>query len=192
MRLSRPHKLFARDRDTVEEAYPGDILGLINPGAFAIGDSVSADGPVAYGGIPRFAPEHFGVLRCPDPSNYKKFRNGLDQLKAEGAVQLFYAAGAGSTREPIIAVVGRLQFDVITFRLKSEYNVDTIFEPMDMKFARWVTGSDEDISNMSLSIGTRLVEDSEGRPAVLFDGEWGLSRVIEKNPNLKFDSVASD
>ena len=190
MRLSRPHKLFARDRDTVEEAYPGDILGLVNPGAFAIGDTVSANGPIVYEGIPRFAPEHFGTLRCPDPSNYKKFRNGLDQLKAEGAVQLFYAAGVGSTREPIIAVVGRLQFDVIAFRLKSEYNVDTIFEPMDMKFARWIIGSDEDIAKISLSIGTRLVEDSEGRPAVLFDGEWGLSRVAEKNPNLKFESVA--
>ncbi|MCE5313395.1 MAG: peptide chain release factor 3 [Armatimonadota bacterium] len=190
MRLSRPHKLFARDRDTVEEAYPGDILGLVNPGAFAIGDSVSAGGQVKFGEIPRFAPEHFGRLRCPDPSSHKKFRNGLDQLKQEGAVQLFYAAGAGSTREPIIAVVGRLQFDVIQFRLKSEYNVDTIFDPMNMKFARWVLGSDEDISKMSLSIGTQLVEDSEGRPAVLFDGEWGLSRVAEKNPSLKFESVA--
>jgi peptide chain release factor 3 len=182
--------LFARDRDTVEEAYPGDILGLINPGAFAIGDSVSSGGQVQFGGIPRFAPEHFGQLRCPDPSNHKKFRNGLDQLKAEGAVQLFYASGAGSTREPILAVVGRLQFDVIQFRLKAEYNVDTIFEPMNMKFARWVVGSDDDIAKMSLSIGTRLVEDSEGRPAVLFDGEWGLSRVAEKNPNLKFENVA--
>ncbi|MCE5199459.1 MAG: peptide chain release factor 3 [Armatimonadota bacterium] len=189
MRLSRPHKLFARDRDTVDEAYPGDILGLVNPGAFAIGDCVSANGPVQYAGIPRFAPEHFGTLRCPDPSAHKKFRTGLDQLKQEGAVQLFYPAGAGSTREPIIAVVGRLQFDVIQFRLKSEYNVDTVFEPSNMKYARWVEGSDEDITKMSLTIGSRLVEDPEGRAAVLFDGDWALSRTAEKNPKLTFSTV---
>lgn len=190
MRLSRPHKLFARDRDTVEEAYPGDILGLVNPGAFAIGDSVSTNGPVEFQGVPRFAPEHFAVLRCPDPSAYKKFRNGIQQLMQEGAAQLFYPAGVGATREPIVAVVGRLQFDVIQHRLKAEYGVDTILEPMDMKHARWIQGSETDISNLSLTIGSRLVEDSDGNLAVLFDGDWALSRVQEKNENIKFFDFA--
>lgn len=190
MRLSRPHKLFARDRDTVEEAYPGDILGLVNPGAFAIGDTVSANGPVEYEGVPRFAPEHFAVLRCPDPSNHKKFRNGLQQLVQEGAAQLFYPSGSGGTREPIVAVVGRLQFDVIQHRLKAEYNVDTIMEPTDMRYARWINGPEEAISSISLTIGSRLVEDADNRPAVLCDGDWALSRVQEKNERLTFSEVA--
>lgn len=190
MRLSRPHKLFARDRDTVEEAYPGDILGLVNPGQFAIGDSVSANGPIHFASVPKFAPEHFAVLRCPDPSNTKKFRNGLNQLTQEGAMQVFYSADAGSSREPIIAVVGRLQFDVIQFRLKSEYGVETILEMMDGKHVRWIEGSDADIANISLAIGCRILEDSDERKAVLFDGNWALNRLIEKNPNLKFMDVA--
>lgn len=190
IRLSRPHKLFARDRDTVEEAYPGDILGLVNPGSFAIGDSVSANGPVQFEGIPRFAPEYFAVIRCPDPSGYKKFRSGLEQLLQEGAVQVFYPSGFGSTREPILAVVGRLQFDVVQFRLQSEYNVDTILERMDMKYARWIRGSEEAIANAVIPRGSRLVEDSEGRKAVLLDSDWAEGYVKEKNPDLEFLEVA--
>ena len=190
MRLSRPHKLFARDRDTVEEAYPGDILGLVNPGAFAIGDSVSSGKMVEFEGIPRFAPEHFATLRCPDPTNYKKFRNGLEQLVQEGAVQIFYPTEFGNVHEPIIAVVGRLQFDVIQFRLKNEYSVDTILEPMDMKYARWVEGNEEDVKSISVTIGSKSVVDADGNSAVLFDGDWALSRTQEKNPNLVFKDVA--
>ncbi|MCL5103787.1 MAG: peptide chain release factor 3 [Armatimonadetes bacterium] len=190
MRLSRPHKLFARDRDTVEEAYPGDILGLVNPGAFAIGDTVSSNGPVQFDCIPRFAPEHFAILRCPDPSNRKKFTKGLDQLMQEGAVQVFYPTGTGAAREPIVAVVGRLQFDVIQYRLKSEYSVDTVLEPMDMRHARWVDGSPDDIAAISLTMNSRLVKDSDGGTAVLIDSDWSLSRVIEKNPDLKFRDAA--
>ncbi|MEN6370393.1 MAG: peptide chain release factor 3 [Armatimonadota bacterium] len=190
MRLSRPHKLFARDRDTVEEAYPGDILGLVNPGSFAIGDSVSANGPVQFEGIPRFAPEHFGVLRSPDPSSYKKFRKGVEQLMQEGAVQVFYPAGAGTTSEPILAVVGKLQFDVVQFRLKSEYSVDTLLDRMDIKFARWVKGSEKDLASITVPSGCRIVEDPEGRKAVLLDGNWALGYVKEKNPGLEFFEVA--
>lgn len=190
MRLSRPHKLFARDRATVEEAYPGDILGLVNPGSFAIGDSVSANGPVAFEGIPRFAPEHFGVLRSPDPSKYKQFRKGLDQLLQEGVVQVFYPAGAGMSREPILAVVGRLQFDVVQFRLKAEYSVDTLLDRLDMKYARWIEGGYEDIAKIVVPSGSRLVEDPEGRKAVLLDGDWALNYVKDKNKDLKFLEVA--
>lgn len=190
IRLSRPHKLFARDRDTVEEAYPGDILGLVNPGSFAIGDSVSANGPVAFEGIPRFAPEHFGTLRSPDPSAYKKFRKGLEQLMQEGAVQVFYAAGFGMTREPILAVVGKLQFDVVQSRLQNEYGVETILDRLDMKFARWIQGPDSAITNLTTPRGTRLVEDPDGRKAVLLDGEWALGYVKDKNPELEFTDVA--
>ncbi len=190
MRLSRPHKLFARDRDTVEEAYPGDILGLVNPGAFSIGDTVSSNGPVSFDCIPRFAPEHFAVLRCPDPSSRKKFTGGLEQLMQEGAVQVFYPTGSGAVREPIVAVVGRLQFDVIQHRLKGEYSVDTVLEPMDMKYARWLRGSKESMDKLSLSMGSRLVEDCDGELVVLADSDYVLSRLIEKNPDVTFSDVA--
>lgn len=190
MRLSRPHKLFARDRDTVEEAYPGDILGLVNPGAFSIGDTVSSDGPVQYDCIPRFAPEHFATIRCPDPSSRKKFTNGLEQLVQEGAVQLFYPADPNAMREPIMAVVGRLQFDVIQYRLKTEYSVDTILEPLDAVHARWIEGDPKDIAGMSLTMGCKMVEDSDGVPAVLVNGDWALARCIEKNPTLELSDTA--
>lgn len=190
MRLSRPHKLFARDRDTVEEAYPGDILGLVNPGSFAIGDTVSSGGNVQFEGIPRFAPEHFGVLRSPDPSSYKKFRKGIEQLMQEGAVQVFYPAGTGATSEPILAVVGKLQFEVVQFRLKAEYGVDTILDRMDIKFARWVTGSEKDIASLTVPSGCRIVEDPEGRKAVLLDGNWAFGYTKEKNPGLEFLEAA--
>lgn len=190
IRLSRPHKLFARDRDTIEEAYPGDILGLVNPGSFAIGDCVSSSGMVEFGGIPRFAPEHFGILRSPDPSGYKKFRKGLDQLTQEGAVQLFYPAGFGTSRDPILAMVGRLQFDVVQFRLQSEYSVDTILDRLDIKYARWVAGPQEDIKSIKIPSGCRIVEDPEGRPAVLLDSDWALNYAKDKNPSLEFLDVA--
>ena len=190
VRLSRPHKLFARDRDTVEEAYPGDILGLINPGAFAIGDTVSVGSSVEFECIPRFAAEHFATLRCPDPSNRKKFTNGLEQLTQEGAVQVFYPIGTSAMHEPIIAVVGRLQFDVIQHRLKSEYSVDTILEPLSMTLARWIEGDPGDIAGFATAMGSRLVEDRVGMRAVLCDSEWTLGRLAEKNPKLTFVDVA--
>lgn len=190
MRLSRPHKLFARDRDTVEEAYPGDILGLINPGAFAIGDTVSANGPVKYQAIPRFAPEHFANLHCPDPSNRKKFVKGLEQLTQEGAVQVFYPLGAGGVHEPIVGVVGQLQFDVIKHRLLTEYDVETSMEITDLKYARWVTGDPQDVSELTAPMRCRLVHDTEERLAILLDGEWALKRTEEKYPKLDFRSTA--
>ena len=190
IRLSRPHKLFARDRDVVEEAYPGDILGLVNPGTFAIGDSVSANGLVRFEGIPRFAPEHFGILRSPDPSAYKKFQKGLDQLTQEGVVQVFYPDGYGAAREPILAVVGKLQFDVIQFRLQGEYGVETILDRLDMKYARWIDGGENAMKDITVPRGSRLVEDTDGRKAVLVDGDWALGYVKDKNPDLKFLEVA--
>ncbi len=190
MRLSRPHKMFARDRDTVEDAYPGDILGLINPGAFAIGDTVSANGPVQYECIPRFAPEHFATLHCPDPANRKKFVKGLDQLTQEGAVQVFYPLGAGGVHEPIIAVVGQLQFDVIKHRLLAEYNVETHLEITDLRLARWIVGTPEDVAELAAPMRCRIVEDTEGRSAILLDGEWALNRTKEKHPKLQFKDTA--
>ena len=133
------------------------------------------------------------ILRCCAAPTHRTIRNSdpvSGQLMQEGAMQVFYPAGIGSAREPILAVVGRLQFDVIQHRLLTEYNVETTLEMMDMKYARWIEGIDGDAARVSLTIGSRLVEDSDGRPAVLCDTDWSLSRVAEKNPDLKFLEIA--
>ena len=192
MRLSRPHKLFAKERETVEEAFPGDILGLVNPGAFAIGDCVSSKGKIKFQSIPRFAPEFFASIRCPDPSNRKRFLSGLDQLLQEGALQVFYPADITFAREPIVAVAGRLQFDVVQFRLKSEYSVDTIMEHLDGKHIRWIGGSADDIAKLSLPIGCKLLDDSDGLKAILFDGNWALQRAQQNNTKIEFLEVAPE
>jgi peptide chain release factor 3 len=128
VRLTRPQKLFASEREVVEVAFPGDIIGLTNPGAFALGDTLCTGPAVRFQGVPRFAPEHFGVLRNRDTQKYKNFQKGIQQLSEEGVVQLFHEINAGRT-EPILGVVGRLQFDVIQFRLESEYGVSTRLDP---------------------------------------------------------------
>lgn len=191
LRLSRPHRLFARDRDTVEEAFPGDILGLVNPGAFAIGDSMSAGDPVEFDAVPRFAPEHFAVLRCPDASNRKKFHKGLNQLLQEGAAQVFYPADPGAIRDAILGVVGMLQFDVIQYRLKTEYSVDTIIEPLNQTCVRWVIDGESHLGQNSQWSTSRLVEDVDGRKALLFESDWYVRNFQERYPSIILSATAS-
>jgi peptide chain release factor 3 len=127
VRLARPMRLFGQDREVVDEAYAGDVVGLINPGTFTIGDTISSEPVGQFAGMPRFQPEHFALLRHARADRYKQFQKGLSQIEEEGAIQLFYPVSTGS-REPIMAAVGALQFDVVRFRLESEYNVETIME----------------------------------------------------------------
>ena len=191
LRLTRPQKLFASDRETVEEAYPGDIIGLTNPGVFQLGDTVCTGAPVRFRGFPRFAPEHFGVLRNRRSEKYKQFQKGIEQLSEEGVVQLFHEINAGRT-EPILGVVGQLQFEVIQFRLLSEYGVDTGLDRLPYGFARWVQGPEEAIREVYWGMGTRRVEDSFGNFVCLFESEWGMNHIIEKNPSLRFLATALD
>ncbi len=187
IRLSRPHKLFARDRETVETAYPGDILGLINPGSFTIGDTVSSGKKVRFEGVPLFPPEHFAVMRCPNPEKYKQFQKGLEQLLQEGAIQAFYSKN-GSRSEPILAAVGKLQFEVVQHRMLAEYNVEVILDVLPFERAAWVQG--EDGGRMMLPSGTRQVEDRMERTVVLFGGDWELNYAREKNPDVEFHRIA--
>jgi peptide chain release factor 3 len=185
VRLTRPQKLFASDREIVDEAYPGDIIGLTNPGAFALGDSVVTGAPVRFQGVPRFAPEHFAVLRNRRVEHYKNFQKGITQLAEEGVVQLFHEINAGRT-EPILGVVGRLQFDVIQFRLQSEYGVETTLNQTPYSLVRWVRATPEALKDVYWSPGTRRVEDDEGNLAVLFESEWGLNYLAEKHEAIEF------
>jgi peptide chain release factor 3 len=185
VRLTRPTRLFAQDRTVLDEAFPGDIVGLTNPGVFNIGDTVCTGEPVEIRGIPRFAPEHFAVLRSTRIDKYKQFQKGIDQLAEEGAVQVFYPVDA-LRREPILAAVGPLQFDVVQFRLQNEYGVETIRESIAAKQARWIQADPEALKKVRWYQGARLVEDTEGRPVGLFDGDWSLNYMAEQNPELRF------
>src|SRR5204863_4446305 len=133
IRASRAYRFFGRERETISVAYAGDIIGLVNPGQFAIGDTLHSGAPVRFLDLPRFPAEHFGRVRLQD-QRYKQFDDGLRQLEEEGLMQVFYVAAV--RREPIVGVVGALQFDVITSRLRSEYGVEVEIEPAGYAVAR--------------------------------------------------------
>jgi peptide chain release factor 3 len=191
MRLASPLRLFGQEREVVEEAYAGDVVGLINPGAFAIGDSVSEGDIGRFPPLPRFQPEHFALLRSTQADRYKQFLKGLTQIEEEGAIQLFYPVASGR-REPILAAVGALQFDVVRFRLESEYNVETQTEPLGYSAARWLTGDEHAIAAVGDGRGRMRAEDRAGNPVVLFTTSWDLRFAEENAPEVSFADVASD
>jgi peptide chain release factor 3 len=184
LRLSRAMRLFADDRESLETAYAGDVVGLANPGAFAIGDTLFAGSPVAFPPIPAFAPEHFAAVRSTDVSGYKSFGKGIAQLREEGAVQVFYPWGTPRT-EPILGAVGELQFEVAKYRLESEYNVETRFDVLPFTLALRVDGEPEQLASAHLPSNAKLVEDWSGSPVMLFESEWSVRLAQEWNPQLR-------
>jgi peptide chain release factor 3 len=185
IRLSRAMRLFADDRSSLETAYAGDVVGLANPGAFAIGDTLYQGALVRFPPIPAFAPEHFASVRSIDVSGYKSFGKGISQLREEGAVQVFYPWGTPRT-EPILGAVGELQFEVAKYRLESEYNVESRFVTLPYTLARRAEGDREQIARAHLPSNAKLVEDWDGRPVVLFESEWSVRLAREWNPALQF------
>jgi peptide chain release factor 3 len=189
VRLARPMRLFGQDREVVDEAYAGDVVGLINPGTFTIGDTIAAEDIGEFAALPRFQPEHFALLRHARADRYKQFQKGLSQIEEEGAIQLFYPVSSGS-REPVLAAVGELQFDVVRFRLESEYGVETIMEPLSYTAARWVTGEEREIASIGNGRGRMRAEDRNGRPVILFTTEWDLRYAEEHAEGVTFQSLA--
>ncbi|MBD5654035.1 MAG: peptide chain release factor 3, partial [Candidatus Eremiobacteraeota bacterium] len=189
VRVTRAMKLFASDREVVDEAYAGDVVGLANPGTFAIGDTLRTGTPVAYDPIPAFAPEHFASVRNVDTGSYKSFGKGVAQLSEEGAIQVFYAAGQVRS-EPIFAVVGELQFEVAKYRMQSEYNVKTEFYRMPYGLARRVVGDAATSAAATWPSNAKLVEDSAGTPVALFESEWSMRLAQDWNSGLRFESFA--
>ncbi|MFN2239333.1 MAG: peptide chain release factor 3 [Thermoanaerobaculia bacterium] len=185
IRMTRPHRLFARERETVEAAFAGDVIGFINPGLFRIGDSLAEGEKAEFEPIPRFAPEHFGTLRTKTSERQKQFQKGIEQLVEEGAVQLFHGLD-GRKSEPIIAVVGELQFDVLRSRLESEYSVETTLQRLPYRFARWLSGSDPKVDRVRQPGNSRRVIDLDERPVMLFSSDWELETVQKENPDVRF------
>ncbi len=187
LRLLRPYKLFGSEREIIEEAYPGDVLGLPNTGDFAIGDTLYSGAPVRFAPIPRFQPEHFTLLHNTDLSKQKQFVKGLQQLESEGAVQVFYNVNAFK-REPILAVVGQLQFDVVQSRLKTEYNVPTLLERLSHTDLRWITGPATAIEKLPNRSEVMIVRDARDDWAALFINSSFLKYYVEKYPDLNFSA----
>ena len=189
VRLSRPQKLFAQDRESVEEAFPGDVIGLNNPGVFTIGDTIYTGKKLEYEGIPCFSPEIFAILRNPNPSKFKQFNKGVSELREEGAVQIMYSADE-SKRDPILAAVGQLQLEVVKFRLESEYGVETLVEPLPYTVARWVEGGWPELERLGRLFNTVTVKDSWNRPVLLFRNEWNVGQLLGDHPRLQLRSIA--
>ena len=189
IRLSRPQKLFAQERASIDTAYPGDVIGLNNPGVFAIGDTIYTGKKLEYEGIPYFSPELFAMLRNPNPSKFKQFQKGVSELREEGAVQIMYSVDEAK-RDPILAAVGQLQLEVVQFRLQNEYGIETILDVLPYGVARWVDGGWEALEKVGRIFNTTTVKDSMDRPVLLFRNEWNCQQLQADHPDLKLNAIA--
>ncbi len=187
LRLQRSYSLFANERTVIDEAYPGDVLGLPNTGNLAIGDTLSEGRLIRFAPIPRFQPELFAQLRNADLAKQKQFVKGLRQLESEGAVQVLYRLDA-MRREPILAAVGQLQFDVVQARLENEYAVRTTLEPLAFSLARWVSGPEELILRLPHRNEVALARDSEDNYVALFSVPFYLEYTAKQFGDLRFEA----
>jgi peptide chain release factor 3 len=190
VRLSSSHKLFGNERETVDEAFPGDIIGLVGHDTFGIGDTLTSDPDISYQEIPRFTPESFAHLHNPNPAKFKQFRRGLDQLLQEGVVQVLHLRNAAS-KIPLLAAVGPLQFEVVQFRLESEYGAVSRLESAPWTVVRWlpVELKEADLDALSLPTGSRLAHDMGGHPVILFANDWSANYFTETNRKITLASL---
>ena len=193
VRLSSSHKLFGQERETIDEAFAGDIVGLIGHSEFGIGDTLCEEGTVAYNEIPRFPPECFAQLHNPTPGKYKQFRQGVDQLLQEGVIQVFHLRDAGA-KVPLLAAVGPLQFEVVQYRLESEYGAPSRLEPASFDAVKWLRAgmSAAEIKGLKLPTGCRVADDSDNQPVVLFPTNWTLEYFKKQNPDVPLFDVSAD
>ncbi|MEY4924122.1 MAG: Peptide chain release factor 3 [Verrucomicrobiota bacterium] len=197
VRLSSSHKLFGQERETVDEAWPGDVIGLVGHDSFGIGDTLTEDRSIAFDEIPRFPPEVFTYIANPNPSDSKKFRAGLEQLLQEGVVQSFAAKNAPSGAT-LLAAVGPLQFEVVEYRLKAEYNAESRLTPTPWTLLRWISfapsiaplpGKSFDFTRLIIATGVSFGTDKFQQPIALFPNDWTLRYFKEKNPELQLHEL---
>ena len=193
IRLSQPQQMMAQERHIVEEAYAGDIIGVFDPGIFSIGDTIcNSNKKFAFEGIPTFAPEHFARVRQIDTMKRKQFIKGISQIAQEGAIQIFQEFNTGM-EEIIVGVVGVLQFEVLEYRLKNEYNVDIKLESLPYEHIRWIENPEE--INMSRIVGTsdmKKIKDLKDNPLLLFVNSWSVNMVLERNEGLKLSEFGKN
>ena len=185
IKLNQSKQLMADERQEVDEAYAGDIIGVFDPGIFSIGDTITTGKEkFAFEGIPTFAPEHFSLIRNKDTMKRKQFVKGVEQIAKEGAIQIFQEFNTGM-EEIIVGVVGVLQFDVLKYRLENEYNVDIRLETLPYEHIRWIANKEE--VKVDKIIGTsdmKKVTDLKGNPLLLFVNSWSVGMTEDRNPGL--------
>ncbi|MGN0687883.1 MAG: peptide chain release factor 3 [Oscillospiraceae bacterium] len=198
MRLSQPQQIMASEREVISEAYAGDIIGVFDPGIFSIGDTIcSPKKKVKFEGIPTFAPEHFARIRQKDTLKRKQFIKGTTQIAQEGAIQIFSEPQTGF-EEVIVGVVGVLQFEVLEYRLKNEYNVDIIREGLPYQYIRWITsekhisGGIDELNKLILTSDTKLIQDVKGNYLLIFTSEWNIKWALDKNEGLELAEFNRD
>lgn len=185
VKLSQPQQLMADERKIIEEAYAGDIIGVFDPGIFSIGDTLElSNKKFAFEGIPTFAPEHFARVRQIDTMKRKQFIKGINQIAQEGAIQIFQEYNTGM-EEIIVGVVGVLQFDVLKYRLESEYNVEIRLETLPYEYIRWIGNPTEiDLDRIVGTSDMKKIKDLKDRPLLLFVNEWSIGMVLDRNKGL--------
>jgi peptide chain release factor 3 len=190
VRLSSSHKLFGNERETVDEAYPGDVIGLVGHDSFGIGDTLTTDPKILYKEIPRFTPEAFAHLHNPNTAKFKQFRQGLEQLMQEGVIQALYLRNS-SIKTPLLAAVGPLQFEVVQFRLESEYGAASRLEAAPWTVVRWLPPDmkEDELDALSLPTGARLAYDIGKNPVVLFQNEWSAHYFGETNKRTPLSAL---
>ena len=185
IKLAMPQQMMAQEREIIEEAYAGDIIGIFDPGIFSIGDTVCDPAiRVCFEGIPTFAPEHFAMITQVDTLKRKQFVKGVEQIAQEGAIQIFTEPGGGMERI-IVGVVGVLQFEVLEYRLKSEYGVEIRREDLPYEYIRWIVDRTVDPKALNLTSDTKWVTDLKGNNLLIFADEWNIRWALEKNAGLE-------
>ena len=189
MRLSQPQQLMAAEREIVDEAYAGDVIGVFDPGIFAIGDTITTPGKkFRFSGIPTFAPEHFCRVSAKDSMKRKQFVKGTEQIAQEGAIQIFKVPNSGM-EEVIVGVVGTLQFDVFQYRMKNEYGVELRMEHLPYEEIRRIDSYPGDLDELNLGSDAELLEDYRGGKLLVFTSFWAIDFTCRRNPGLKVSEI---
>lgn len=189
IRLTQPQQLMAQEREFIDKAYPGDIVGLFDPGVFGIGDVLSSSGNITFKGIPSFPAEHFARVMAKDTMKRKQFLKGILQLSEEGTIQIYKEPDIG-VEEFVIGAVGVLQFEVLEYRLKNEYNVDIKLNRLNYRFARWITETPCDPHELNLTSSTMIVLDQNENFVLLFENEWSIQWALDRNKGLALRDIS--
>ena len=191
IRLAQPQQFMAQDREIIEEAYAGDVIGVFDPGIFSIGDTLCDPSmKIEFQKIPTFAPEHFARVTQKDTMKRKQFLKGITQIAQEGAIQVFQEINIGM-EEIIVGGVGVLQFDVLEQRLKSEYNVEIKLEILPYQCVRWILNEGLDPNTLNLTSESKRVRDLKGRNLIIFANNWGIKWAMEQNKGLELAEVGN-
>jgi peptide chain release factor 3 len=192
IKLAQPQQFLAQEREIVEQAYAGDIIGVFDPGIFSIGDTLCESAKrFKFEGIPTFAPEYFARVRAVDTMKRKQFVKGITQISQEGAIQVFKEIYVGM-EELIVGVVGILQFEVLEYRLKNEYGTDIKMDRLPFKYIRWIENDDIDVEKLILTSDTKRVRDLKDRNLLIFQNDWGINWALDHNKNLILSDIGKN